>query len=122
MSSSHSERRMLPTEKQWRPSSIPAATCCSIKAMVVAFLCTKFARASHRSQMECRILQSRSPQSSLPTPVSPKHFVSRSGPRSSCRQQGEASGISPTSSGEEANLSISPPASSDGGIEDAIAN
>ena len=34
----------------------------------------------------------------------------------------EHPGISPTSSGEEANLSISPPASSDGGIEDAIAN
>ena len=30
--------------------------------------------------------------------------------------------INPTSAGEEANLSIGPPASSDGGIEDVIAN
>ena len=34
----------------------------------------------------------------------------------------EHPGICPTSAGEEANLSISAPVSSDGGIEDAIAN
>ena len=49
-----------------------SATRCSITAMVVVFSCITFVGASLRSRMECRILQSRSPQSFLPTPVAPQ--------------------------------------------------
>ena len=48
------------------------ATRCSITAMVVAFLRKTFAGASLISRMECRILKSRSPQNSSPTPNAPQ--------------------------------------------------
>ena len=65
---------------------------CLITALVVAFSRKTFAGASLRSRMECQILHSYSPKSSLPTPLPPKHLVSRSSPRSNCRQRGGASG------------------------------
>ena len=54
-----SGKRSLLIERRWRPSSMQAATHCSIMVMVTVFLQTTYVGASLRSRMECRILQSR---------------------------------------------------------------
>ena len=122
MSSPYSGRRLLLTEKQWRPSSIPAATRCSITTMVVAFSHTTVVGASLRSRMECRILQSRLPRVLCQPRYPPS--ISSAAPALDpvLGSEEEHLETSPTAAGEEANLSIGPPTAFGGGIENTIAD
>ena len=62
-----------------------SATHCSITAMVIAFSFTTFAGVCLISRMECRILLSRLPQNSLPTPDAPQASCQLLQPRNQLR-------------------------------------
>ena len=84
--------------------------------MVVAFSRTTIVGESLRSRMEFRILQSRSPRWNFGS------FSPASALDPVVGSEEEHPETSPTVVGEEANLPIGPPASSGGGIKNAIAD